>query len=210
MTHDVLLKVTASLALRSYKESTIAISRDADDPLDEEIHILIVRDGDRLFIAGRGTDSVEDAFTDAWAFPQSVPELDTHVHAGFLRDAELIFPKLEPILKANSDAELILTGHSAGAAIMIPIGAFSRLRLGIKPHVLHTYGCPRVAFSGMADYYTDVHVRQIKNGHDIVTRHPWPLWGFRHLRPLEHFRPSSGDHISDHWMGTYNQRASLA
>jgi hypothetical protein len=79
-----------------------------------------IRRGDRMaLIAFRGTQpgSLADLLTDARAHFAAWTESAGHVQAGFAAGARALLPEVRSWLSEHDRAQLILTGHSLGAAL---------------------------------------------------------------------------------------------
>jgi pimeloyl-ACP methyl ester carboxylesterase len=149
-------------------------------------------------LAFRGTQvNPRDWFTDLQAWPKTWPE-GGEVHIGFAAALEAVWGDLAPRLAAPG--RLIYTGHSLGAALATL--AASRRR----PHVLYTYGSPRVGNRVFLDTLSGLESRRFTNCCDMVCRIPFELFGYRHLGPALYLNrdgivsvgPSIPEMSSDH------------
>lgn len=109
----------------------------------------------------------------------AVAETVGHVHRGFKREVDDLWPRLEQAL-VNNRRTLWFTGHSLGAAMAaICAGRCKLSSIRSDPRALFTFGSPRV---GNARYvnYVQIETYRWVNNNDIVTRVP-PTWmGYRH------------------------------
>jgi len=142
-----------------------------------------------VVVAFRGTTkNYRDILSDMRGVPWYDKELGW-CHAGFLKRIRSVWKEgLEDfILSAinlgyNMDGferQLILTGHSLGAADATLAAAL----LVKEGHFvdLVTFGSPRVGFDLKVGYN-----RRWVCDFEPVPRHPWPIWGYRHIgHPLK-------------------------
>ena len=79
--------------------------------------VLVDRENERVVLAIRGTQSLNDAIIDAICDEE--PFLDGFAHKGILRGAKRVLslglPVVKEALKANPGYKLLVTGHSLGA-----------------------------------------------------------------------------------------------
>jgi triacylglycerol lipase len=147
------------------------------------------RDGAQAYVFGnehdavivcRGTEPHEwndiQADLDAVA---AVAETVGHVHRGFKREVDDLWPRLEQALLSN-ERPLWFAGHSLGGAMAaICAGRCKLSHIPSSPAGLFTYGSPRV---GDRRYVNHVRLNYYRwvNNNDIVPRVP-PRWlGYRH------------------------------
>ncbi|MDX8394152.1 MAG: lipase family protein [Mariprofundales bacterium] len=119
-----------------------------------------------------------------------VSETVGHVHYGFKREIDDLWPVLEEALN-NNKKELYFCGHSLGAAMATICASRCRLSyIKTNPLELFTYGSPRV---GNAKYTTHCIIKHTRwvNNNDIVTRVPPALLGYRHVGN-EHYLDAYG------------------
>lgn len=137
-----------------------------------------------IVIAFRGTEPNEwnDIKADMNA-TKALAETAGHVHRGFKKEVDDLWPDLEKMLvsnKQNLAKKLWFTGHSLGGAMAsICAGRCLLSHIDTEPEQIHTFGSPRVGTKryinhAKVDYYRWV------NNNDIVSRSP-PAWlGYRH------------------------------
>ena len=137
-----------------------------------------------IVIAFRGTEPNEwnDIKADMDA-SKALAETVGHVHRGFKKEVDDLWPQLEKMLvdnKQNLSKKLWFTGHSLGGAMAsICAGRCLLSHIDTQPEQVHTFGSPRVGTKryinhAKVDYYRWV------NNNDIVPRSP-PVWlGYRH------------------------------
>jgi hypothetical protein len=141
---------------------------------DAQGYATIGPDG-AAYIAFRGTqpDRAQDIANDADAIPVAWPG-GGRVHRGFKRAFDSIFPTISPWLAGQPNADLVVTGHSLGAAMATLLAA--RLRRGD----LITFGSPLVGNADFAALFAGRPVRRFVDCCDVVARVPAPV-GYRHL-----------------------------
>lgn len=114
------------------------------------------------------------------------------VGRGFRRQAEAIWPEVETVVRRcaehNTSAQVVLVGHSLGAAIATLTRVYLERRAGVAVEALYSFGSPRVGDLEFFEWY-----RRALNGQhwsirntrddraDLVTRVPKRSWGFRHV-----------------------------
>ncbi len=137
-----------------------------------------------IVIAFRGTEPNEwnDIKADMDA-TKALAETVGHVHRGFKKEVDDLWPELEQMLlsnKGNLAKKLWFTGHSLGGAMAsICAGRCLLSHIDTQPEQVHTFGSPRVGTKryinhAKVDYYRWV------NNNDLVTKSP-PVWlGYRH------------------------------
>ena len=137
-----------------------------------------------VVIAFRGTEPNEwnDIKADMDA-TKALAETVGHVHRGFKKEVDDLWPQLEEMLvdnKQNLAKKLWFTGHSLGGAMAsICAGRCLLSHIDTQPEQVHTFGSPRGGAKryinhAKVDYYRWV------NNNDIVPRSP-PAWlGYRH------------------------------
>ncbi len=189
----------ALLCQRAYDEPP-TLAAGGSEVLIEEVQPDGLPDG--LAVAFRGTTkNYRDIFSDLRGLPTWHGELGW-CHRGFLAGVEAVWPALESRIAAlPDDAPLYFTGHSKGAAEATLAAALTALRLR-PPMTLVAFGSPRVGFT-LGRHLAAVASLRPVNGNDVVTRHPWPLWGYRHVRLVMRSGRSTGNAFHDHRMAEY-------
>ena len=135
-------------------------------------------------------------FKDEWLadfdFPQIAPqELGGYqrgmmVHTGFLRVYRAVRPQLLRLWRENTDRELIIAGHSLGAAV----SNLAALDLHQYQPIHYTYGCPRTGNRIWADTFNRLlpYSWRVYNAEDLITEVPPPIifkWVYSHIgRPV--------------------------
>lgn len=160
------LQTVFEACVASYRQATFTASG---------VEVLHVRDGDSDILAFRGTEGARDAIKDMRSLPWS-----SHVgmvHSGFYKGVMAVWQQLLPVV--FSGRPVTYAGHSKGGA-EATIAAAMAVHARQMPAHLVTFGAPRCGFSEMVRKLKPVPIRRYVNGHDAVTSHPWPLWGYRH------------------------------
>ncbi|KAJ5524068.1 triacylglycerol lipase B [Penicillium frequentans] len=108
------------------------------------------------------------------------------VHSGFWKAwesvADDVTAELESALSTYSDYQLVVTGHSLGAALAALAG--TALRNAGYSLDLYTYGQPRVGNDALAEYMTaQGSLWRTTHTDDIVPRLPPELLGYAHASP---------------------------
>ena len=128
----------------------------------------------------RGTEITEwnDIKADANAVMSVLGALG-NVHSGFNQQVDTLWPKLEELLRGDTQP-VWFCGHSLGAA-MATICAYRCQKSAIagNPQELHTFGSPRVGCRKYVRHAQVTHYRWVHNN-DVVTRVPPVFMGYRH------------------------------
>jgi len=137
-----------------------------------------------IVIAFRGTEPNEwnDIKADMDA-SKALAETVGHVHRGFKKEVDDLWPQLEEMLISNRQnlaKKLWFTGHSLGGAMAsICAGRCLLSHIDTHPEQVHTFGSPRVGTKRYINHAKVDYFRWVNNN-DIVTRSP-PAWlGYRH------------------------------
>lgn len=137
-----------------------------------------------MVIAFRGTEPNEwnDIKADMDA-TKALAETVGHVHRGFKKEVDDLWPQLEKMLvdnKQNLNKKLWFTGHSLGGAMAsICAGRCLLSHIDTQPEQVHTFGSPRVGTKRYINHAKVEYYRWVNNN-DIVPRSP-PVWlGYRH------------------------------
>lgn len=137
-----------------------------------------------IIIAFRGTEPNEwnDIKADMNA-AKALAETVGHVHKGFKREVDDLWPELEEMLishKQNLSKKLWFTGHSLGGAMAsICAGRCLLSHIDTRPEQVHTFGSPRVGTKRYINHANVDYYRWVNNN-DIVPKSP-PAWlGYRH------------------------------
>lgn len=154
-----------------------------------------VNDDGQAIIAFRGTqaDSFCDLVTDA-TFILENWDLPGRVHSGFSASLSSILAPIEQWLHETGPSQLLLTGHSLGAALATLLAA--RLADGERPIELVTFGSPRVGDEALAASLGSLMVRRYVNCTDAVAALPPPLI-YSHVRGLHYIDRDGMIHVGD-------------
>lgn len=127
-----------------------------------------------VFIAVRGSDAVEDWFSNAKAFFRD-EWYGIRAHRGFVDGARSLAKGMIAEVEKHQDKHIVLTGHSRGGAIALLLAVAVEQEFGIVPECV-TFGQPRVSTKTQIDsVFHGVYLRVV-NGADIVTRFPKLLY----------------------------------
>lgn len=145
----------------------------------------------RIIISIRGTESFPNVLVDAMTFlspPGVIPTCPScQIHSGFWiawrAVQQTVEPAIENQLYQYPDYQVIVTGHSLGAAVAALLGLSYEIR-GRDPIVV-TFGQPRVGNSDFAAYMDSLLVdtgklMRVTHGNDPVVHIPWQSWGYEH------------------------------
>ena len=145
----------------------------------------LLKNAQDLVVVCRGTQPTEFADIAADLDARMVPSSTGigHVHAGFKRSVDNIWPELEGLLKEYGKTRTIwCTGHSLGAAMATLVSyRLQRTEDCPNPQALFTYGSPRVGNKKYIKAIESIgllHFRFVNNA-DIVAR--VPVWPYRHF-----------------------------
>lgn len=185
---SLLLAELSMIAYLSHKEATKAATH-----LGFGETVFYNNDGSQAYsfsnkrdivIAFRGTEPNEwnDIKADMNA-SKALAETVGHVHRGFKKEVDDLWPQLEKMLLANKKnltKKLWFTGHSLGGAMAsICAGRCLLSHIDTQPEQVHTFGSPRVGTKRYINHAKIDYYRWVNNN-DIVTRSP-PAWlGYRH------------------------------
>lgn len=157
--------------------------------------VLLVRIGDTLLIAFRGSREPRDYLEDAkfigkrlWTYfgpPRRVADGFVKVHRGFFDgfNASKIRLAIATDVARLKPARIVCTGHSLGGGRAILCAAYLKA-LGYPVEVI-TFGCPRVGNGQFRDWYNevlgDVTFRCEAQGDFVPFLPPYLLPGYRHV-----------------------------
>jgi hypothetical protein len=169
---------------------------------------------DRVLIAIRGTESIQDWIQDAKASTVSFRESETNVpgqdgtmqvHEGFYQAFQDLKPSLGAYLNKHIQADdgtqkpVFVCGHSLGGAVGLLVAAYIRTNF-TNQVVLNTYGMPRVAEPPFVKHYSLQGPEPIFHQRHVHHRDPVPAlpspgtefnWGAGAAAALAHL-PYSG------------------
>ena len=147
---------------------------------DTQAYIVSDKDKNITTVFFPGTNSIRDAIQDI-----KIRRVETvgslKIHRGFLQAANSIWPLLKPHLEQLQSHKVIFTGHSLGGALatIIAIRYFT-------PDELVTFGQPRVGGERLKKVLDKINYYRYVNASDIVPRHPWLAFGYRHHGELRY------------------------
>lgn len=166
---------------------------------------------DKIYIAFKGSSTVEDFIKDANIVLLESKYFPGKVHAGFgdfLLSNKVyreIFKNMKKFMDKYSPNEIYLTGHSLGGALSsLFYSMCKRYKYFNKEFSFSniTFGSPRV---GNADFCKDLQTKRIVNKKDIVTMLPFPIC-YRHLNTVFKLEYKWGfPSIIDHDINKYYQ-----
>lgn len=111
--------------------------------------VCVTIESERMIIAFRGTDNLENFFTDLDI--KLIPYLpgQGHVHQGFFKAFQALQPLLDDVLQPGKI--LLFTGHSLGGAL----ATLSALHAAASGRSIQcvTFGCPKVGDEDFARFY---------------------------------------------------------
>jgi len=143
--------------------------------------------GDKMYIAFRGTEPTQlsDILADLKAWQTKSKYKTGRVHSGFRNALDVIWDDIfEYVIRNNSGREIIVTGHSLGAALATLCA--SRISKKFDNTIsLYTFGSPRVGNRAWAKAF-NVETYRFVNNNDIVTRVPSAIF-YTHIGKLCYF-----------------------
>ncbi|KAL4705773.1 hypothetical protein ACJJTC_006554 [Scirpophaga incertulas] len=139
-------------------------------------YVIAEHDRKRIVVTIRGSHSIEDMFTDltspAVKFEaDGLPE-NSFAHKGMVLSTEKTIEQLMPILDRTfaeyPDYDLIITGHSLGAAVSILLGI--KLRPKFPNLRVFAFAAPSGLLTREAARYTESFVMTVGIGDDLIMR----------------------------------------
>jgi hypothetical protein len=172
------------------------------------------------YIAIEGSDTLIDWYDNA-----SFLLRKNDIHRGFYRYAKYCMKqyKLLEELNDTNASEIVITGHSLGAACVVIVMAELCKLLNVDiPRSVILFGCPQVGgrrFMSrfqkdvLNDHDLAIKCTSLKNGEDIVCHNPPGVFGYTNTEPLIYIDPCIADEtrtnkmknngIYDHMIGQY-------
>jgi triacylglycerol lipase len=147
---------------------------------DEGAEVYVFGSRHDCMVVPRGTEPTQwddiSADANAWTIAIEVGR----VHSGFHKHVDVLWPKIEILLRENQ-RPVWFAGHSLGGAMAILCALRCRLsQIPSEPQAILTYGSPRVGDRKLVNFLKIRHYRWVNNN-DIVPRVP-PRWmGYRHM-----------------------------
>ncbi|MCC2615786.1 lipase family protein [Aestuariibacter halophilus] len=116
-------------------------------------------------ISIRGTYNLDNAKEDAEYLQSFNSTLGIYVHDGFDRDAQKVLDDLRPFLQA--DREVVLTGHSLGAAISTLLMMYlDKEGFRVAPSI--NFGQPKVTDKAGIEKYAHLRLMRVVDENDVV------------------------------------------
>lgn len=147
--------------------------------------------GGQVLIAFRGTEpnDLRDFMTNLQVKP--APWKGVQVHAGFLAAAQSLEGAVQDWLARHREAddELLLCGHSLGAALA------TLFALMVAPSQVITIGSPRVGDADFVQALPVVNITRIVNCCDVVPTLPPELPAYRHAGRLLYIDRNGATHL---------------
>ncbi len=134
-----------------------------------DFQAILLKQNDIWMVAFRGTRSLNNWITDF-----DVEKNKEGLHKGFIYATESLLPQIIPIIK---DKQVILTGHSLGAAMSAIAGIRLKDICNIKEIV--NFGQPRIGNQSAVDLLKGIKWTRFKNGKDLVVDVPLEILDFK-------------------------------
>ncbi|HSM02348.1 MAG TPA: lipase family protein [Acidimicrobiia bacterium] len=161
----------------------------------ESTQAFTASDGDRLFVAFRGTEANPIDWSRNARFNPLAGEFGS-IHSGFVSGLAEVWEGVLDVI-ADAGKPVIFTGHSLGGALAM-LGAVRADAEGHEVDAIYTYGQPRIGLGDFSRLFAerlgDRTYRSI-NHVDLVTRVPLLLQGYRHVGERIYFDSAGGVHI---------------
>ncbi|WP_457422727.1 lipase family protein [Roseateles sp. P5_E7] len=142
------------------------------NPTDTQAFAAVSKDGGVL-LAFRGSEAntLKDLLLDGQFLQVKAAGWEGLLHHGFARAASAIWPEIEEFLKRHPKSDLLITGHSLGAAIATLIAV--RARRPNKTRLV-TLGSPRVGDPAFVESFNTAGITctRLVDCIDVVTRIP--------------------------------------
>jgi triacylglycerol lipase len=133
-----------------------------------------------MMVVCRGTEPTKwddiQADANAWTVAMEIGR----IHSGFHGHVDVLWPRIETLLKDNK-LPVWFAGHSLGGAMATLCAARCKWsEIESNPRAIYTFGSPRVGDRKFVKFLRTRHFRWVNNN-DIVPRVP-PRWlGYRHV-----------------------------
>lgn len=180
---------------------------------DSGLDAFVVASGSAIVVIFTGTDTTEDVFTDLSfskvpfgdeAGGSCVPgRSGAGVHRGFWAQYtskgsnEVLLDLVLRESRSHPEREILVTGHSLGAALAVLCGTELSKRTDKEVNVVG-FACPRVGnrgFRTLVQSQSNLHVLRLKLDHDPITR--VPVTHYRHVGVLAWIRDGLVEFFED-------------
>ncbi len=149
--------------IRAHYPETVYVG----SPDSTEVLYFLELDHDhrRQVVTVRGTDNLENALQDAEYLRAKDSTLGIAVHRGFDADTRAIYADLKPRL--NADYEVLLTGHSLGAAVSTLLMMYLQ-QDGFRVGGSVNFGQPKLTNEAGARAFASLPLVRVVDGEDVV------------------------------------------
>jgi predicted lipase len=186
--------------IKSYAPHGRVIDFISDEDTDLQVAITISEKTKRISIVFRGSESKSDWYYDLQFFKRQLHD-DVYVHKGFWNQLHINenYEKIKKILdellaiEENKDFEIIITGHSLGAALSTLFGYEYSREIPQKVTVV-SFASPRVGDEGWRkafDAQENLTHYRISNNRDVVTAAP--MFWYKHVGINIHISESKSE-----------------
>jgi triacylglycerol lipase len=172
---------------------SIANDRDGgSDLLPIHTRAVIAEGHGAIIIAFAGTDPLIPAnwitdFDVGFRFRFNERVTPPALHSGFEKAYRSVAGKVAEALAKRSEAPVLVTGHSMGAALAVIAADDFLSDKKLRPTAVYVFGMPRVGDEDFAERYNDTlgnSTYRLVHGSDIVATVPPSSFGFRHVGRL--------------------------
>ena len=143
-----------------------------------------------VFVVFRGSENVENWVVDADLRKTVYPFCEgCEVHEGFLRAHEHVIPLVKAetgrLLKATNSSNLVITGHSLGAAIATLVTVDLQTYFNTTKTSMYNFGSPRlfniVAAEKVSSFLVDKY--RFTHFNDLIPHFPFLMEHYEHITP---------------------------
>ena len=194
---DPIILETAKLCEKVYDDKFLKRSEHVENR-DSDCQATITKSGTKVFVAFRGSDSVQDWRSNFRSLLVSYPaKSENKVHAGFLIQwisvKDDLLGKLGKIIKEDRLIEdVFFCGHSAGIVCCLAALDFEKQNKSKLNIEVVTFGAPRMGNKAFKDNIeSKMKCTRIVLDRDIVTRLPFKFLGYRHIGEPYQLRENS-------------------
>ena len=196
--------------IKSYAPHGRVIDFISDEDTDLQVAITISEKTKRISIVFRGSESKADWYYDLQFFKRQLHD-DVYVHKGFWNQLHINenYEKIKKILdellaiEENKDFEIIITGHSLGAALSTLFGYEYSREIPQKVTVV-SFASPRVGDEGWRkafDAQENLTHYRISNNRDVVTAAP--MFWYKHVGINIHISESKSEIFKNYNYNTW-------